>query len=330
MKKSPHPEQLLFGAKSIRPLLNPCDHYAGNLKFAQKALEIQTAKNGRFDITCDLEDGAKADSGSLRDDFIALVNSTRDRGHSVGIRIKDLEQKPTIMDVRAIVLGCGKYISHITVPKVHSARQLKQFITKLGEYERKAKLRRNIPIHVLIETLTALEQVESIARLPRIRCLEFGLMDYISEHQGSIPGHCMTSPGQFEHPLLVRAKCNISAAAAAHKLNAAHNVTVSFRDTHLTYRDARRAHQEFGFTRMWSIHPDQITPIIQAFTPSSAEIGSAAQILTSAGEQHWGPIQVDGQLHDRASYRYYWQILRRANALKQPLPTCVQAWFSPD
>jgi citrate lyase subunit beta/citryl-CoA lyase len=327
MKKPPHPEKLLFGAEVIRPTLTPCDHYAGNLKFAQKAVELQKAHLGRFDITCDLEDGAKATNSSLRDDFIALSLSNQGIGHAIGIRIQDLQKKQTSMDVRDIVMGCGEHIAHITVPKVRSAQQLKVFLTQLRGFERKAKLRRNIPVHVLIETLSALEQVELIARLPNLRCLEFGLMDFVSEHFGRIPGHCMSSPGQFEHPLLVRAKCAISSAAAAHNIDAAHNVTVAFQDAHQTYRDARRARLDFGFTRMWSIHPDQILPIIQAFTPSTAEIEMAASIIAAANEQQWGPVKVNGQLHDRASYRYYWHILKQANSLKVTLPSYIQAWF---
>jgi citrate lyase subunit beta/citryl-CoA lyase len=35
----------------------------------------------------------------------------------------------------------------------------------------------------------------------------------------------MLSPGQFEHPLIVRAKCEIAAAALANGVVPSHNVT---------------------------------------------------------------------------------------------------------
>jgi hypothetical protein len=71
---------------------------------------------------------------------------------------------------------------------------------------------------------------------------------------------------------------------------------------------------EFGFLRMWSIHPRQIQPIVEAMRPDFAEVTEAAGILLAAQNADWGPISWEGKLHDRASYRYYWELLRRAHA----------------
>src|SRR6478609_257692 len=67
-------------------------------------------------------------------------------------------------------------------------------------------LKRDIPIHVLIETHGALAEVDQIARLPWMQVLDFGLMDFISGHHGAIPSAAMKSPGQFEHALVARGK----------------------------------------------------------------------------------------------------------------------------
>ncbi|HWZ46915.1 MAG TPA: CoA ester lyase, partial [Herbaspirillum sp.] len=77
----------------------------------------------------------------------------------------------------------------------------------------------------------------------------------------------------------------------------------------------------FAYTRMWSIHPDQIAPIVEAMTPAQDMIDDAAQILEKAQSAAWGPIQHKGRLHDRASYRYYWMILQRAKSSGAPLST---------
>ena len=42
----------------------------------------------------------------------------------------------------------------------------------------------------------------------------------------------------------------------------------------------------------------------------------------------WAPVQFEGRLHDRASYRYFWQVLERAHQTGLPLPDVVQACFS--
>ena len=188
---------------------------------------------------------------------------------------------------------------------------------------------REIPVHVLIETPGALHEVWSIAALPHVESIDFGLMDFVSGHHGAIPGQAMRSPGQFDHPLIARAKCEIVAAALGNGVIPAHNVTTEIQDTAVVRRDAERARQEFGFLRMWSIHPNQIKPIVDAMQPDFAEVTEADAILCQAQDANWGPIQHGGRLHDRASYRYYWEVLSRAHATGAALSqTTLQRFFS--
>ena len=53
----------------------------------------------------------------------------------------------------------------------------------------------------------------------------------------------------------------------------------------------------------------------------------AARILSAAAAADWAPISSAGVLHDRASYRYYWQLLERAHQTGRALPEAVQRWF---
>jgi citrate lyase subunit beta/citryl-CoA lyase len=90
---------------------------------------------------------------------------------------------------------------------------------------------------------------------------------------------------------------------------------------------AQRAAREFGYTRMWSIHPSQIRPILDAFAPGERQIDEAASIVDAAIRADWAPISFNGVLHDRASYRLYWQVLERAHATGRTLPDVSRAWF---
>jgi citrate lyase subunit beta/citryl-CoA lyase len=183
-------------------------------------------------------------------------------------------------------------------------------------------------LHVLIETPKALHEVWSIAAHPAVRVLDFGLLDFMSEHNGSIPEACMRSPGQFEHALLRRAKAEICAAAAAHGKVAAHNITTDVSNPEAAFQDARRARDEFGFLRMWSIHPSQVEPILRAMVPEFSQVARAGAILLAARKSSWGPIRFEGQLHDRASYRYLWALLKRARQFNVALPGDVlEAFF---
>ena len=117
---------------------------------------------------------------------------------------------------------------------------------------------------------------------------------------------------QFSHPLVVRAKLEIAAACHAAGKVPSHCVVTEFKDSAAMQRAVRRAAQAFGFTRMWSIHPDQIRPILAAMSPAQEEVQAASQIVCAAHAADWAPISVAGRLYDRASYRYYWEVLQRA------------------
>jgi citrate lyase subunit beta / citryl-CoA lyase len=125
----------------------------------------------------------------------------------------------------------------------------------------------------------------------------------------------------------VRAKLEISSACHAHGKVPSHGVVTEFRNREAFAQAAGRASREFGYTRMWSIHPDQIRPILEAFAPGSHEVETAAGIIAAAAAAQWAPIQFGGRLEDRASYRYYWQVLERAHRTGRQLPQEVQGWF---
>jgi citrate lyase subunit beta/citryl-CoA lyase len=134
----------------------------------------------------------------------------------------------------------------------------------------------------------------------------------------------MGLPGQFSHPLVVRAKLEIASACHAHGKVPSHCVVTEFNDPQALAGAARRAAREFGFTRMWSIHPAQIRPILQAMAPSPAEVERASQIVLAGQAAQWAPISHGGQLHDRASYRFFWQVLERAHRTGWPLTPELQ------
>jgi citrate lyase subunit beta/citryl-CoA lyase len=139
----------------------------------------------------------------------------------------------------------------------------------------------------------------------------------------------MGAAGQFTHPLVVRAKLDIASAAHAHGKVPSHCVVTEFNDVEAMRAAARKAARELGYTRMWSIHPNQIRPILEAFAPDEGQIQTATKIIAAAVAADWAPVSFDGTLHDRASYRHFWQVLSRAHATGRALPSEAQAWFAP-
>ena len=152
-------------------------------------------------------------------------------------------------------------------------------------------------------------------------------MDFVSAHGGAIPASGMGVEGQFTHPLVLRAKLEIASACHAHGKVPSHCVVTEFSDLEAIKLAALKASRDLGYTRMWSIHPSQIRPVVEAFAPSAHEIEQAAELIETACRADWAPVSFGGQLHDRASYRFFWQVLERAHQTGRDLPEPVQSYF---
>jgi citrate lyase subunit beta/citryl-CoA lyase len=320
-----HPSEVLFQGKRQPVSIPVCDHYAGSEKLMCKSLVLQQELGPVFDITFDCEDGAAHGNEEAHARLVgALIASEENRFNRVGARVHDMSSDFFKQDVALILQQAAQRIAYLAIPKVESVADVRHAITVINRQASKEG-RDNLPLHVLIETHGALADAYAIAALPQVECLSFGIMDFVSAHYGAIPGSAMRTPAQFTHPLVARAKLDISAACHAHGKTPSHNVTTEIKDTSVVAHDANRAAAEFGYTRMWSIHPNQIKPILKSFAPRLSEVNEAATILSQAQAVQWGPIQHNGTLHDRASYRYYWTILQRAKSSGLPLPAAAAA-----
>jgi citrate lyase subunit beta/citryl-CoA lyase len=256
----------------------------------------------------------------------------------VAVRVHPVDHPSFQADIATIAGKAAKRLTHIMVPKVESVADV-----QLAEQALIQAGAKDLALHVLIESPAAVHRAFDIAAQPRVQSLSFGLMDFVSAHRGAIPQAAMgmsDEGGQFSHPLVVRAKLEIAAACHAHGKVPSHCVVTEFSDAAAMQAAAERAAGEYGYTRMWSIHPNQIRPILAAFAPKAAQLQTATEILSAAQAADWAPIRYqhghhDGQadiLHDRASYRYFWQVLQRAERTRLAgaagLPEAVRkAWF---
>ena len=323
-----HPNEALFEGEPPMPVIPSCEHFAGTEQRIQKAFELQEQMGGVFDITMDLEDGAPTGEETEHAHMAArMQNSPANKHNMAGVRIHDYTHSHWRADVDIVVGEAAERVAYLTVPKCTEASQGDEMIAYIRERTQQAGVDREIPIHILIETHGALHDAWELAALPNVQVLDFGLMDFVSAHHGTIPAAAMRSPGQFNHQLIRRAKGEVVAAALAHGVVPAHNVTLELRDEEVIYGDARRAREEFGFMRQWSIYPAQIEPITRAMAPEAPEVALGEAIMLKAFEADWGPIQHEGDLHDRATYRYYWEALQRARLMNVPLSDEVENLF---
>ncbi|HEY1397536.1 HpcH/HpaI aldolase/citrate lyase family protein [Roseateles sp.] len=325
------PAQALFEEGQAPVVLPVVDHYCGVEARMIKSLELQVRMGPVFDITLDCEDGAPV-GGEAEHMLLVLhlLNGPLNAHGRVGVRVHPFKHPAFEADVEAVIAGGGEKLAFLMIPKPEGIDDLSHAIAFIDDCLKRHAIKKPLPLHTLIETHGALRDVMAIAAHPRIESLSFGLMDFVSAHRGAIPRSALTVEGQFTHPLVQRAKLAISAAAHSYAKTPSHCVVTEFKSERAIQSAAERAAREFGYTRMWSIHPHQIQPIIDAFSPSVAEIDEAIDILRAAQAAEWAPIQHRDMLHDRASYRLFWHLLQRAHGTGQHLPTEVeQAWFAP-
>ena len=329
-----HPLQALFAAHERSPQLPVCDHYAGIENRMRRALELQggMADQALFDVTLDLEDGA-AIGGEHEHALLAaeLISSAANRFGRVGVRVHGPHHPRFGDDVEILLQRAGTRLAYLMLPKCGSANELLTAVSAIARAGRDAGLTQAPPVHALIETHGALRDVAAIAEIAEVESLSFGLMDFVSAHRGAIPASAMRGTGQFAHPLVLRAKLEIAAACHAAFKVPSHCVITEYQDAAVIADAARRAATELGCTRMWSIHPNQIRPIVDAFAPEPEAIDTALEILLQAQAADWAPIAHRGLLQDRASFRYHWHIVERAARTGRLSPAQARAaTFAPD
>lgn len=325
------PAEVLFDGEAPPAVLPVCDHYAGSEKLMLKSLALQAQLGPVFDVTLDCEDGAQVGRETEHAELVAsLIGSEHDAFGRVGVRIHDFHHAHWRDDVRLVLRAAKRAPAYITLPKIRSVADAAEMCAFIEATRRELGIASPIPTQILVETHGALAQVFQLAALPTVEALSFGLMDFVSAHDGAIPDTAMRSPGQFEHPLVRRAKLEIAAACHAHGRVPTHNVSTEVRDMQIVASDAARARDEFGYTRMWSVHPAQVPVIVAAFAPRDEAIATAAEILLAALAAQWGPTRHGDTLHDRASYRYYWSVLRRARATGKTLAPETAPLFAGD
>jgi len=285
-----HPRDVLLGAQAASVQLPVCDHYSGVHARMLKSLQLQadmTQEFGTcvFDVTLDCEDGApvggEADHAVMVTEM-ALAAKDKSPRARIAVRVHPVDHPCFEADMAQIAGSAGRVLSHIMVPKVETVADVDRAQAALAQAHAA-----DVPLHVLIESPAAVHRAFEIAAHPRVQSISFGLMDFVSAHAGAIPADGMGVQGQFTHPLVVRAKLEIASACHAHGKVPSHCVVTEFKSTEAIRLAAQKASRELGYTRMWSIHPDQIRPSWRPWPPAKRK-------WTKPARSSWPPIKRNG------------------------------------
>ena len=269
--------------------------------------KIEKALTLGVDCICmDMEDGvalnrkAEARAGiaaALRElDFGRSEKLARVNGFGTGLEKEDIE---------AVLPGRP---DGVVLPKVESAEQVGWANERIAAAEQSNGWPLgSIRLLAGIETPMGILNLKEIAAQPRLEALIFGGEDY-----AAFVGVTRT-PGAEE---LLFARSAVVAACAAYGLQAIDMVSVNFQDLEALGREARFGAQ-LGYTGKQVIHPNQVAPVQEAFTPDDAAIESARRLVQAFDLQQAkgsGAFALDGRMIDMPLVQAAQSVLARAKA----------------
>ncbi len=277
---------------------------------------MRKASESRADhVFLDLEDAvAPSAKEDARSKVVEALNTLDWSGKTRCVRINAVSTKYAHRDIIAVVEGAGGNIDTILVPKVMSDKDVYFVDMLLSQLEETLGLTRKIGIEVLIEEVEGMLGVEAIAKAStRLEALIFGMGDY-SASQGiklAEIGKSGGYPGDIWH--YARFKTIVAARAAG--IDAIDGPFADFRDVEGYRTECRRA-MLLGFDGKWAIHPSQIDPAMEIFSPSAEEVQAARAMVAAyeaAEAKGLGAVSIDGVMVDAASVRIVSNILKKAD-----------------
>lgn len=266
-------------------------------------------------VLLDLED-AVADGAKIaaRATVIAALREHDWSGKIVSVRVNARPTRWFEDDVREVVGAAGDAIDSVVMPKVDDADDALALAKLLDEVETEHGLERQIVIEPQIESARGLCFVERIAFAhERIESLTFGPADFaasIGSPVLAIGEFKVGYPGHVWHYALAR----IVVAAKAAGLVAIDGPYGNIDDVEGLRESARMA-RVLGCDGKWAIHPSQVEPLTEVFTPSDEELARAREIAeryeTATAREHSGAVKHGGELLDAASLRLAKSTLKR-------------------
>ncbi len=257
-------------------------------------------------ICMDMEDGVAANKKAEARATIARALQEVDFGNSEKLaRINAVGSGLEKDDILAVLLYRP---DGILIPKMEERRQV-EWASELIEA---AELNHGWPVGSIrilvdVETARGILNLKEIAAHPRLDALIFGGEDFAAS---------VGATRTREAIELLYAREATVTAAAAYGLQAIDIVTIDFKDL-----EALRAESEFGahlgFSGKQIIHPAQVGPVQEAFTPGTEAIAQALRIVETfeaSQAKGAGAYALDGKMIDRPLLKNAQKVLDRARA----------------
>ena len=197
----------------------------------------------------------------------------------------------------------------IVLPKVETAAQVKSISDYIEMYELSSKMNiGSIRMLVGLETAKGILNLKEIAEADkRLDAIIFGAEDYAA----SIGA---TRTKQATEVLYARSA--VVNVCAANELQAIDMVYIDFRDVEGLRLEAEQG-AGLGFGGKQIIHPNQVEPVQEAFTPSAEAIEYAQRVVaafSASQKEGKGAFALDGKMIDMPLLKNAQKVLSRAKA----------------
>lgn len=197
----------------------------------------------------------------------------------------------------------------IVIPKVEDADQVKQVSEKIAQFERNYDWSLgSIALLVLVETARGVVNLKEIASSDsRLQALIFGAEDFSSD---------IGATRTKERWEVFYARSALLTYAAAYGLQAIDMIYIDFRDLDGLRKEATQG-VKMGFSGKQIIHPEQVLPTQESYTPSPETIKRAKNLVEtykSHQEAGMGVFAMNGKLVEEPIIKSAQRVLERAEA----------------
>jgi malyl-CoA/(S)-citramalyl-CoA lyase len=288
-----------------------------NAKMAAKVPDI--AKN--VDVMLgNLEDAIAADKKlDAREGFIKIAKETEFGDTQLWTRVNSLDSPWLLDDLTRIVTEVGHKLDVVMVPKVEGPWDIHYVDRLLAQLEARAKLKRPILVHAILETALGVANVESIASAsPRMQGLSLGPADLAASRRmkttrvgGGHPGYLVRADPDLAHEGAPRVTAQqdlwhytlarMVDACASNGILPYYGPFGDIKDT-LACEDQFRNAFLLGCVGAWSLHPVQIDIARKVFSPPVDEVKWALRVIEAMGDGT-GAVMLDGKMQDDATVK---------------------------
>ena len=270
--------------------------------------KIEKATTLGVDCVCmDMEDGVAITQKTEARAVIAEAMKELDFGGSERcIRINSVGSGLEKYDLAAAV---ATNPDAVVVPKVETAQQVRAISEYIEIYERSSRMPvGTIRMLVGVETAKGILNIKDIAESDRrLEAIIFGAEDYAASIGATRTKEAME---------VLYARSAVVTACAAHDLQAIDMVYIDFRDVDGLRLEAQQA-AGLGFSGKQIIHPNQVAPVQEAFTPSPEAIEYAQRVIEAfitSQKEGKGAFALDGKMIDMPLLKNAQKVLDRAKA----------------